>query len=104
MYSVIVYVLSRDVDLKIPDAFSPNGDGVNDIFRIVNPDFFDKIVMKIYNRWGELIHTSKGFNHGWDGTYRNNKQAIDVYMYVISAQSKNSGEQVSLSGNISLIK
>ena len=103
-FSVLVYILSRDVDLKIPDAFSPNGDGVNDLFRIVNPDFFEKIVMKIYNRWGELIHTSKGINHGWDGTYKNAKQAVDVYTYVISAQSQYSGKDLKLSGNVSLIK
>jgi gliding motility-associated-like protein len=102
--SVIVYVLPRDVDLKIPNAFSPNGDGVNDIFRIVNNDFFEKVVMRVYNRWGELIHTSRGTNHGWDGSYKNDKQAIDVYTYTISARSTFSGEEAQLSGNVSLIK
>ena len=104
VYSVIVYVLARDVDLKIPDAFSPNGDGVNDIFRIANSDFFENVVLKVYNRWGEQIHTSKGVNHGWDGTYKNKKQAIDVYTFSISAQSKHSGEESQLSGNVSLIE
>lgn len=103
-YSITVYVLEREVELHIPDAFSPNGDGVNDIFRVVNSDYFEDIDLKVYNRWGELIHQSEGFNHGWDGTYKNEKQAVDVYTFTVTAISTFSGNKITVSGNVSLIK
>ncbi|MCB0510850.1 MAG: gliding motility-associated C-terminal domain-containing protein, partial [Bacteroidetes bacterium] len=103
-YEVTVYLQDRELELMVPDAFSPNGDGVNDIFRVVNPDYFEDIEMKIYNRWGELIHKGKGYFHGWDGNYKNREQEVSSYAYVIKATSTFSGERVTLSGNVTLIR
>ncbi|MEZ4978209.1 MAG: gliding motility-associated C-terminal domain-containing protein [Chitinophagales bacterium] len=52
-YSNSFYLQDRELELMVPDAFSPNGDGVNNIFQGSYPDYFEDIEMKIYNRWGE---------------------------------------------------
>ncbi|MEZ4979866.1 MAG: gliding motility-associated C-terminal domain-containing protein [Chitinophagales bacterium] len=102
--NLTVFVLERNVNLFIPDAFSPNGDGVNDVFRIIGQEDFSEIEMKIYNRWGELIHIGKDQNHGWNGTYKGREQEVAVYVYYVRAVSKYTGEEFVVSGNLTLIR
>jgi gliding motility-associated-like protein len=66
----------------LPTAFSPNGDGINDIFQ-PNMRGFAESDFKVYNRWGELIYQSRN-NTGWDGTYRGQPVPHGVYMYTLS--------------------
>ncbi|MBN8703009.1 MAG: gliding motility-associated C-terminal domain-containing protein [Bacteroidetes bacterium] len=54
-------------DIKIPDGFTPNGDGVNDAFVIVGLYAYPNNVLKIFNRWGNLIYEIKGYQNDWDG-------------------------------------
>ena len=56
----------QDLEVYIPDAFSPNGDGLNDTWRIINLP--ENNELSIYNRWGERIYRKKGYRGGWDGT------------------------------------
>lgn len=64
----------------IPTAFSPNGDGLNDVFKptLIN---FEDYELKIYNRWGEKIFESENANRGWDGTYKGVKVQNGVYTF-----------------------
>jgi gliding motility-associated-like protein len=102
--SVTVYVFEREVKLHIPDAFTPNGDGINDVFQIVNADAFEEIEMRVYNRWGELVHTGSGLNHGWNGTYAGREQPMELYVYYVTAKSLNTGEVFKVKGNVTLIR
>ena len=64
----------------IPNAFSPNGDGVNDIFSIYgNIDLKEIVSLDIFNRWGELIFQGANLNagEGWDGMIRNKKHHLE---------------------------
>lgn len=70
---------------KLPNVFSPNGDGVNDFFEPLKPYYFvEKIDMKIYNRWGNLIFETSDPDIKWNGRYmHNNKPVADgVYYYI----------------------
>jgi gliding motility-associated-like protein len=102
--TVTIHVLDRNVVLLIPDAFSPNGDGVNDKFGLVNAADFDDISLSVYNRWGELVHKGENLNHAWDGIYLGRNQPMDVYVFFISAKSIKTGEVFKLSGNVTLIR
>lgn len=102
--SVIVYVIDKEVPLKVPDAFTPNGDGINDVFRVVNPDRFRDISMKVYNRWGEKVHEGVDENHGWDGVFNGRDQPVGVYVYHITAISLVGENEYRLKGNVSLIR
>jgi gliding motility-associated-like protein len=62
-----VFSIKDCVSIKIPDAFSPNGDGVNDYFVIPNIDNYPKNSLKIFNRWGTEIYQAAPYQGKWDG-------------------------------------
>lgn len=87
-----------------PDAFTPNGDNVNDFFRGI----CERVVfleMKIYNRWGELIFEEQGTNNftGWDGTYKGRDANLGVYVYKVNVQFDDGTTEMYM-GNLSLIR
>lgn len=69
--------------LFIPDIFTPNGDGINEIFIPVGAHI-SNYEMEIYNRWGELIFISKNIEDGWDGKYLGENVNEDGFVYIIS--------------------
>jgi len=89
--------------VDVPNAFSPNGDGVNDFFSILGADNVDNLEVIIYNRWGEKIYESSDKNFHWDGTYNGVDQEIGVYIYVLNYTLLEKGEQ-SRSGSITLLR
>ncbi|MDD2634998.1 MAG: gliding motility-associated C-terminal domain-containing protein, partial [Bacteroidales bacterium] len=77
----------EDVDkdcIKIPNAFTPNGDGINDTWIIENIDMFPNATIYIFNRWGQQLYNAKGSDHAWDGTYNGKFVPTGPYMYVIN--------------------
>lgn len=67
----------------VPNAFSPNGDGINDVIS-VNGYGVAKMTWSIYNRWGQLVFISTNISNGWDGRYKGVLQPQDVYAYTLS--------------------
>ncbi|MES2701017.1 MAG: choice-of-anchor L domain-containing protein [Bacteroidota bacterium] len=68
----------------IPSAFTPNGDGLNDVFRLLCNKYQKLVDFKVYNRWGEVIYTnSTDPKKGWDGTFNGVPQDMGVYHYVL---------------------
>lgn len=88
--------------LGVPNAFSPNGDGINDQVRIEGRGIV-KLSFRIYNRWGEKVFETTDKNEGWDGIYKGVLQEMDVYTYAVEATLIN-GQQVPLKGNITLVR
>ncbi len=68
----------------IPDVFSPNGDGVNDGWELKGIERFPNAEILIYNRWGNPIFYSKGYQVPWDGTYQGKSLPTDTYSYQIN--------------------
>jgi gliding motility-associated-like protein len=88
--------------LDVPNAFSPNGDGVNDkVF--VRGFGIAKMNFRIYNRWGQLIFQSTDQSIGWDGLYKGRQQPLEVYAYVLDVEFS-SGERVTKKGDITLLR
>jgi gliding motility-associated-like protein len=81
--NVLVYKVLPDI--FVPDAFSPNGDGLNDIFRPVAVGIKQLIYFKVYNRRGELVFSTTTQNQGWDGIYKGALQDADVYVWMAEA-------------------
>lgn len=67
-------------EFAIPNVFSPNGDDINEVFRVYSVGM-NEFELLIFNRWGDLIYESKDKEEGWDGTYKGNPCQIDVYVY-----------------------
>lgn len=106
--NVTVYVICNGSNVFIPNTFSPNGDGSNDLFYPRGKGLFSIKTARIFNRWGEVVYEKSDFmpndaNAGWDGTYKGKKLNIDVYVYVIEVLCDNNSVLV-LKGNIALIK
>jgi gliding motility-associated-like protein len=98
--------VSNDCYMDIPNAFTPNKDGVNDYFypRDVLTKGLVSFKMDIYNRWGELIfETSSLDGAGWDGKLNNTDQPNGVYIYVIDGTFKD-GQKEHHQGNVTLIR
>ena len=70
-------------DLMIPNAFSPNGDGKNDVFKVLNFTNQTLLEFKVFNRWGTFVFESEDAKKGWDGNYKGKTQPIGVYGYII---------------------
>lgn len=86
--------------LIVPNAFSPNGDGVNDLWNITAIDAFDTPHVKVMNRYGELVFESSDYAKAWDGKYRSNDLPAGVYYYVIKLRS----DINPVSGSVMLIR
>tara|TARA_B100000965_G_scaffold365107_1_gene349324 strand:- start:131039 stop:135454 length:4416 start_codon:yes stop_codon:yes gene_type:complete len=89
--------------LEVPNAFSPNGDGNNDIIYAKGWGLKKLIAFKIFNRYGELVFESNDFDKGWDGNYKGKPQNMETYVYTVEAETY-SGKVLSRKGNISLLR
>ncbi len=90
--------------LLLPNAFSPNQDDVNDIFKPLNTNLATMNLI-IYNRWGEEVFSTSTIGSGWDGTFKGEEQELGVYIYYIeySFEGDNMGTQTD-NGNLTLIR
>ena len=105
---VTVFVICNGANVFIPNTFSPNGDGVNDIFYPRGTGLFSIKTLRIFNRWGEVVYEKNGFMPndaaaGWNGTVRGLKQTPDVFVYTIDILCDNSSV-MTLKGNVALIQ
>lgn len=87
----------------IPNTFTPNGDGINDVFRAVPAGIASTEYFEVFNRWGKAIFSTKDLTIGWDGTYKGKKQPTDNYIWVIKGKNT-AGKEIEMRGSIKLIR
>lgn len=87
---------------QVPNAFSPNGEGTNDVFSVLGGPY-KELDFKIYNNWGELIFESDIQSNGWDGTKDGVEQPVGVYIYTVRAVTLDD-EQHSIKGDVTLLR
>lgn len=103
LQSRTVNVLNQEEWVTIPNAFTPNGDGLNDVFQPVIRGL-TQFEMDIFNHWGEHLYTSKGLEiAGWDGTYKGQLLPRGNYVYKIQYTTI-SGETVQKTGTMTLVR
>jgi len=90
--------------VDVPTAFTPNGDGTNDIVYVAGWGIKSLQYFKIYNRWGELVFESNDIKVGWDGTYRGTPQNIETYVYQVSVTTYISQDPIVKKGYIKLLR
>lgn len=86
----------------VPNAFTPDGDGDNDIM-FVRSSIVEELIFRIYNRWGELVFETSDINEGWDGTFKGKLSDPDVYDYYLEGFCID-GQEFLIQGNITLIR
>ncbi len=98
-----VVIIKDQYGLFIPNAFTPNGDGVNDLW-LIQADGTEQVEISIYDRWGSLLYLSQNPNEGWNGKDQNgNPLSEGVYIYVVKVKFLN-GKEVTRAGSVTLIR
>lgn len=92
--------VNPDDDLVFYSAFTPNGDGNNDYFYIGNIQKYPDNILKIYNRYGQVIFTSAGYNNDWNGEYQGNKVPTGTYFYILYTNT----DKGNYKGSVTIIR
>lgn len=90
-------------ELYVPNAFSPNNDDLNDVFKVIAVGIIEFKYLRIYNRWGQQVFQTADSNRGWDGTFKGKKQPPDVYVWITSARDFK-GNIISRKGFVMLVR
>jgi gliding motility-associated-like protein len=101
--SVVIMVGCHDDVVFVPNAFSPNNDGQNDIFLVRSHGLRELDYLRVFDRWGNMIFESKNAADGWDGTYKGKPLTPGTYVYYMQATCSN-GQSILKQGNITLIR
>jgi gliding motility-associated-like protein len=102
-----VIEIAAETMVYMPNAFSPDGDGTNEVLRAelqgIAPDHFD---LMIFDRWGQILFSTTDGLIGWDGTFHNGGVQVPagVYVWKLTARSAYSGERIERSGHVVLLR
>jgi gliding motility-associated-like protein len=96
--STSIEVKVIDNFFTIPNVFTPNGDGYNDVFEITNPDLFTALKLTVFNRWGEIVFQSNNYKNDWNGDNLSN----GVYFYIL--QYETYFENGEMKGSVTIFK
>jgi len=86
----------------IPNAFTPNGDDINDVFK-VRSQILKSMKLIVQDRWGHTVFESNDMNIGWDGNYKGTAALIDTYAFYFVGECQQ-GEKITIKGNVTLLK
>jgi len=103
-FSTTPFALSSEVvaSVFVPNVFSPNGDGFNDVLRVRGKGIED-LQFIVFNRWGEKVFETTDINSGWDGTFKGEPMNLSVFVYVLKGKYKN-GKLIDERGNVTLMR
>ena len=102
---ITIFVISEEaVQPWLPNAFSPNGDGRNDVFRLLNEIEFEVQRFLVFNRWGEVVYNFHQQPFGWDGNYQLKPQPIGNYVYSFVGTRRSDGSPVERTGSLTLLR
>ncbi len=102
--SMSFYPVSCCGTMYVPNAFTPDGDGLNDQFRVMTTAFFKEFQLVIMDRWGNRVFESADIRHGWNGVHINMPADPGVYFYMIKARCYKNNKSMMLRGDLTLIR
>jgi gliding motility-associated-like protein len=83
------------LDIKLPNAFTPNGDNVNDVFRAIGPtEGIEDYTLTIHNRWGQVLWEAANFDDGWDGKFNGAPLPTGVYAWNMTFNVKDNKSDI----------
>ncbi|MCE2847216.1 MAG: gliding motility-associated C-terminal domain-containing protein [Sphingobacteriales bacterium] len=89
------------MSIYVPNAFTPNGDGMNDTWGVVG-EAIEEFSIQVFNRWGQLVYESSNPNVHWDGTHMGNQVPMGTYVYKVTAMTNKGGRQ-SKEGQVNVV-
>jgi gliding motility-associated-like protein len=87
----------------VPNAFTPNGDGLNDVFRPIPVGIVSTEMFRVFNRYGQLVFETSQWMKGWDGMYKGRPQPVGNYVWVLKGKGRN-GKMIEMKGNVVLVR
>ncbi len=102
--SILVQRIFAAPDFPVPNAFTPNNDGVNDCFKVNLWGNINDYKLNIYNRWGQQVFATTDITKCWDGTFNGKAQNIGTYVYYITATNNCDGKGIFKKGTIVLMR
>jgi len=100
---IVTEIACNATNIYVPDVFSPNGDGINDVVKAVCVGITKLKYFKIYNRWGNILFETSDESKGWDGRFRGQIQPTDSYIWLVEGVDTN-GKEIRKTGTLNLIK
>ena len=91
-------------EVFIPNAFTPNGDGVNDEFKVTTSAGIELIQFAIFDRWGNRIWNTYDFRRGWDGSYKGAQESMNTFHYIFHYKCLIDGNTYMRKGDVNLIR
>lgn len=99
-----IMMIDCNLNFDMPNAFTPNSDGINDYFRpVTQTEKVYQFIMKIYSRWGQQIFETRDVSKGWDGMINGSVAPAGVYRYILS-YSNRAGESKNQEGLVTLLR
>lgn len=93
----------KDGGILMPNAFTPNGDGVNDVVKPLLIGYTKLNYFRIFNRWGQLVFATENIDEGWDGRYNGQIGDLSTYYWIVSADNI-SGQEDIKKGDLTLLR
>lgn len=90
--------------VNLPNAFSPNGDSKNDIFKVIKYGYSDIVSFEVYNRWGNRVFSTTSEEVGWDGKYLGTDCELGTYFYLLRYRCHLKNETLLLKGDVTLLR
>ena len=105
--TIVAHFIPEEFVLFIPNSFTPNNDGTNDIFQpIAQAVDVSSYQMQIFNRWGEVVFSSEDPQEGWDGSHNSGEYYVDgeIYMYRVKLRSVHAPDEQVFEGHLTVIR
>jgi gliding motility-associated-like protein len=90
--------------LYFPSAFTPNNDGLNDIFRARFGDNITEFHLQLFNRWGQIVFDSKKISEGWNGYFKGISQPSGEYVWIVRFKTVTDSKEQMMKGLVMLIR
>ena len=90
--------------IAVPNAFTPNNDGLNDYLYPLNAVKAKQLHFKVYNRWGQLVYETSNWKQGWDGTFKGQLQSSGVYIWFLQYMDGLTNKPIARKGTVMLIR
>ncbi len=96
-------IIFPEITAYVPNAFTPNGDGVDDVFIPIYAGVTGLMEFSVYDRWGNKVFTTTDRNEGWDGTYKGQQSEIGAYVWMMRVRDLTGAEWLK-KGDVTLIR
>ena len=99
----LTLTVQKIYSVDLPQAFTPNGDGINDEVYVKGWGLKELVVLRIFNRFGQVVFETTDINQGWDGTFKGKPQPMETYTYVVQVLT-HEDKVLSKTGSIRLLR